>query len=165
MRLINRDDPREVAFFIVGGLCGALLLFLAVGLSVSLFTMEREQLVSGPLVLSSQWVEIKPDRPLQPLKQAQELVLVVDSSQVLSKNNSVDQVLLTDGSVVNPEIQFLDLDGNAFNAKVIKAPSPSRYENAIIGWSPGERSYAQVRIRSDKPIHLSRVVWHCWNGK
>ena len=165
MRIINRNEPREVAFFIIGGLCGALLLFLAVGLAVSLFTMESEQLVHGPLDLSSQWVQIRPDRPLQPLKEAQELILVVDSSQLLSTNNSIDQVLLRDGSVVNPEIQLLDLDGNAFNAKVIKAPTPSRYENAIIGMSPGERSYAQVRIRSDKPLHLSRVVWHCWNGK
>jgi hypothetical protein len=165
MQIINPREPKEVAFFIIGGVCAMVLLIVVIGLAVSIFTMNGEQLVSGPLQLSSQWVEISPSRPMEPRKQSQELVLVVDSSQRLNDDNSQQQVVLADGTFVNVDVQLVDRDGNVTEAKVVKAPTPSLYENAIIAWPAFEGSFASVRLRSDQPLHLAKIVWHCWRGK
>ena len=104
-----------------------------------------------------------------PVKQFQEIVLDVDPAEGLVKDNlHTDRMQLGSGEMVKPEIQLLDREGNVFTASVARYPVPSRYENGISGQIsnlPRDRTYTKLRIRSDNPVRLSRVVWHCWNGK
>lgn len=72
---------------------------------------------------------------------------------------------MADGTPLHVDVQLLDPDGNVVDLKPLKAPSPSLYENAIIGWAAEKRTYVKVRLKSDRPLRVSRVVWHCWIGK
>jgi hypothetical protein len=167
-QIINRREPLEVTFFIVGGICGAILLFLVGSFALDIYTMDSEQQVSGSLKVSSEWLEIIPDRPLNPSKGSQQLVLQVDEDQVLFEDRfHPDVIRLADGTNINPEIQLVDPDGNIFEATLYRSSRPSRYANAVLGSVSGldKRNYVKVRVRSDKPLNVSRIIWHCWRGK
>jgi hypothetical protein len=168
-RVINFDDWREVLLVSIAALCGALLLFF-VGANIYAFaTSDSEELVSGPVIVSAQWTEFVPQRPLQPRKQTQEIVLDVDPSEGLIEDNlHSDRMQLANGTVLHPQIQLVDSHGNVFDAEVSRYPVPSRYENGLSGSVsnlPKDREFTKVRVRSDFPVRLSRIVWHCHNGK
>jgi hypothetical protein len=168
-RAINLDDWREVSLFIVAGV-GALVLLVSVGALVYGFaTADSEQIVSGPVTLSSQWTEFVPQKPLQPLKQSQEIVLDVDPSEGLIEDNlHLERIQLSNGPLLRPQIQLVDSQGNVFEAEVSRYPVPSLYKNGISGYVsslPRDREFTRIRVRSDFPVRLSRIVWHCHNGK
>ena len=168
-RAINLDDKREVSLFIVAGV-GALALLVFVGGLIYWFaTSDSEQIVSGPVSLSSQWTEFVPQKPLRPLKQSQEIVLDVDPSEGLVEDNlHLERIQLSNGSLLLPQIQLVDSQGKVFDAEVSRYPVPSLYKNGISGYVsnlPRDREFTKVRVRSDSPVRLSRIVWHCHNGK
>jgi len=169
MRGINTEDRRQVAFFILGGVSGVIILLFIGYLIVSLALMNSEQQISGPMTISSNWTEITPERPIKPTKQFQEIVLDVNPSEGLVRDNlHAERMQLANGEIVKPEIQLIDQYGNVFVAEVGRYPVPSRYENGISGQIsnlPRDRIYTKLRVRSDNPLRLSRIVWHCWDGK
>ena len=166
---MNFNDSREVALFIVAGLCGVVLVLFVGGLVFSIATADSEQIVSGPVTLSTQWTEFVPQKPLRPTKQSHEIVLDVEPSEGLVEDNlHIERIQLANGVVLQPQIQLVDSDGNVFDAYVRRYPVPSRYQNGISGHVSGlpeGRSYSKVRVRSDSPVRLSRIVWHCHRGK
>jgi len=168
-RAINLDDKREVSLFIVAGVGAFALLVFVGGLIYWFATSDSEQIVSGPVSLSSQWTEFVPQKPLRPLKQSQEIVLDVDPSEGLVEDNlHLERIQLSNGSLLLPQIQLVDSQGKVFDAEVSRYPVPSLYKNGISGYVsnlPRDREFTKVRVRSDSPVRLSRIVWHCHNGK
>ena len=168
-RVINFDDWRELAVVIVGSVAALVLIVLVGGFVYGMLTSDSEQIVSGPVTLSTQWTEISPQRPLLPTKQTQEIVLDVDPSEGLVEDNlHLDKMQLSNGVVVHPQIQLVDSNGNIFEAQVSRYPVPSRYNNGLSGHVsnlPQDREFTKVRVRSDSPLRLSRIVWHCHRGK
>lgn len=164
--VINTQDPREVIFFIVAGSCGLVLLALVAWIVVGLVTSDSKRSLSGPLTLSSNWIEISPDKPIRPAKQYQDIVLYVDPVDSLVKDNlHWERIQTTGGAQLKPEVQLFDQTGNMFTASVVNSESNENSLVAQIPELPTDRTYNTLRLRSDKPIRLSRVVWHCWNGK
>ena len=168
-RAINVDDWREVAFFTFGGLCLLALALFGARLAFEIATTESEQIVSGPVTVSTKWLEFTPGKPLRPLKQTQEIVLDVEPSEGLIEDNShPERMQLSNGVLVHPEIELMDSQGNLFNAEVSRYPVPSLYKNGLSGYVadlPNDRTYTRVRVRSDYPVRLSKIVWHCQQGK
>ena len=168
-RIINLDDWREVSLFIFAGVGGLILLIIVGGFIYGLATSDSEQIVSGPMTVSAQWTEFVPRKPLRPMKQFQEIVLDVDPSEGLIEDNlHPDRMLLSNGVRLSPQIQLVDSQGNVFNAEVSRYPVPSLYENGLSGYFsnlPEDREFTKVRVRSDSPVRLSRIVWHCHQGK
>jgi hypothetical protein len=168
-RIINLDDWREVTLFVFGGLCGVVLLVFVGGLVFSIATSDSEEIVSGPVTLSSEWTEFVPRKPLRPLKQTQELVLDVEPSEGLVEDNlHPERMQLSNGVLLHPEIELVDAQGNCFNAVVSRYPVPSLYKNGLSGYVADlakDRTFTKVRVRSDFPVRLSRIVWHCQQGK
>jgi hypothetical protein len=166
---INWDDWREVALFTFAGICLVALLVFGTRLVYEIATTDSEQIVSGPVTLSPQWTEFVPVKPLRQAKQFQEIVLDVDASEGLVADNlHTDRMQLSNGAVLHPQIQIVDSQGNVFNAEVNRYPVPSLYQNGISGQFsrlPQDLTFAKVRVRSDSPVHLSRIVWHCHQGK
>ncbi|HKQ54028.1 MAG TPA: hypothetical protein VJT74_16750 [Pyrinomonadaceae bacterium] len=73
-------------------------------------------------------------------------------------------VRLKDGTIVKPEVQLVDQYGNVFDAGVQMAASPSDNNGSITGYVPRlprDRLYTKVRVRSDKPLKVSRIFWRC----
>ncbi|HZH32133.1 MAG TPA: hypothetical protein VEY11_15315 [Pyrinomonadaceae bacterium] len=156
----------ESAFIAVGWICGIILLFLIGSCAVALTTMHSDQQVSGEIMISSEWVTITPKERMEPRKQYQSLVL--DTAEPLLKvNHNPENIQFADGSAVRPEARIVDDHGKVYDLKMMRAPTPSMHENSIVdvGSLPDDRAYTQVRLRSERPLRLSRVLWHCYNGK
>jgi hypothetical protein len=134
---------------------------------LSLMTLDSEQEISGPVTISTEWTEFTPKEPLQPDKETQEVVL--NSAEPLVRNTALHDIRLADGTAVKPELQLIDQSGNVFVADdVDRYPTPSLYNEGIscsVTRLPQDRLYTKVRVRSDKTLKLSRIVWHCHTGK
>ena len=170
-RVINTDDWREVAFFGVGGICALVIVLCVTWLVIGIATSESDskQIVSGPVTLSAQWTEFAPPKSLRALKDSQEIVLDVDPSEGLVEDNlHLEQMRLSNGVLLHPQIQLVDSAGNILNASVNRYPVPSLYKNGLSGQLadlPQDRTFTKVRVRSDAPVRLSRIVWHCHQYK
>lgn len=158
-----------MSLFSVAGVGALVLLVLVGGFIYGFATSDSEEIVSGPVSLSSQWTEFIPGKPLRPLKQSQEIVLDVDPSEGLIEDNlHLKRIQLSNGLLLRPQIQLVDSQGNVFDAEVSRYPVPSLYKNGISGYVsslPQDREFTKIRVRSDSPVRLSRIVWHCHNGK
>ena len=168
-RIINLDDWREVSLFVVAGAGALLLLIIIGGVIYWLATSDSEQIVSGPVTLSAEWIEFVPRKPLRPLKDTQDIVLDVDPSEGLIEDNlHSDRMQLSSGVLLHPQIQLVDELGNVFNAEISRYPVPSRYKNGLSGYVsnlPKDREFTKVRVRSDSAVRLTKIVWHCHNNK
>jgi hypothetical protein len=168
-RVINLDDWREVSLFVVAGAGCLLLLLIVGGFIYGLATLDSEEIVSGPVTISAEWLEFIPREPLRPRKDTQEIVLDVDPSEGLIEDNSdPNRMQLSSGVLLRPQIQLVDELGNVFDAEVSRYPVPSAYKNGLSGSVsnlPKEREFTKVRVRSDSPVRLARIVWHCHNHK
>ena len=126
-----------------------------------LFNPYLDRDIAGPTTISSEWVEIVPKPPLRAERQIQYLMLdVADPFEPVYESWSLR---LKDGSLVQPQVQLIDESG-----KVYELTSPALDEKGIGFKSsnlPTDRAYRTVRIRSDKPVQLSRVYWRCYNQK
>ena len=168
-RAINWDDWREVALFAFAGICLVGLLLFGTRLVYEIATTDSEEIVSGPVTLTPQWTEFVPGKPLRQAKQFQEIVLDVEASEGLVEDNlHGERIQLANGVLLHPQIQIIDSQGNVFDAGVSRYPVPSLYKNGISGQFsrlPGDGMIAKVRVRSDSPVRLSRIVWHGHQGK
>lgn len=139
----------------------------------SCFRDSYEVKVSGPVAISSEWLEFKPDKPLKAEKDLQMILLELEPplkddfySQGTGSNRGKG-ILMPDGDVINPEIQVVDQYGNAFQlvysgarqtfSPVYDLPYPNKW--------PRDRQYTTVKIRSSKPIKCKAIYWFCESAK
>ena len=146
---------------LVGVLAIALVNLSMTGQIYRFFNPYLDREIAGPTTISSEWLEIVPEQRLRTERRIQYLVLdVADSFEPVYESWSLR---LKDGSLVQPKVQLIDQSG-----KVYDLTSPALDEKGIgFGNSdlPRDRAYPTVRIRSDKPIHLSRIYWRSYNQK
>jgi hypothetical protein len=175
--ILNEHLPKQKmsllkkVLIIFGVLCAIPLLLIGLFL-YSLTTLDSEQEVTEKITLDSEWIKITPKKPLKPEKQTQEIVLDVDPIEGLVRNNSdLEHIRLGNGAIVNPEIQIVDQYGNVYTSDdILRYPTPSLYGNGISCQFynprlPQDRVYTEVRVKCDKSLRLSRIVWHCHTGK
>ena len=143
----------------------------ASGASCSLYRMFRPFLdreLSGPTVITSQWTEITPTEPLRTCREHQEVVLDISGFEGQQLDLTNTGLKLPDGSVVLFDVQMIDERMNVFTANGETLSGP------LLGFSvhdeltrreslPKDRAYVKVRIRSNRPIHSSRILWRCYN--
>ena len=114
-------------------------------------------------------MEFSPEKPLVPSKQYQVILLEVDPAEALVVDNSnLERIQLGNGVLLKPEIQLVDSQGNVFVAEVYRSPVPSYLDDSIVGNVPNlpqDREYTKVRVRSNAPVHLVRIVWYCSKTK
>jgi hypothetical protein len=152
-----------------------LLAFLAL-LVLQLVDTSTEREISGPVTIGPEWQELRPAKSLKVQRRAQTVLLYpVDAKQSIERNfpqGSEWGLLLPDGTVVKPQLVAIDEYGNAFP---LDSPSFQQRTNAAgeAIWAmglaggqhnlPSDRTYPLIRIRSDKPLRLSKVSWYCWS--
>jgi len=71
-----------------------------------------------------------------------------------------------DGSLGMPEVQLVDRQGNIFPLHFLMVHHRDRTGSNVMGGAgfgspelPTDRSYGKVRVRSDKPIKCSKIIW------
>jgi hypothetical protein len=153
-------------FVLIAALFGVcVLLFGLFVLSAVMSHRDRE--ISGELVLSPEWVEVTPDKPLSFPKRSQGIVLYI-AEPLVPDNLDLTRPRLTDGTLIRPEVQLVEQDGSVADVELLRAPSPSMHHNSLGGHVrrlPEGRVYTKVRVRCDRPLRVSRIIWHSLDGK
>jgi len=188
----ERLPKRKMSLFkklliILGVLCcipGLLFALFIYGL----VTSETQRQISGPITISSDWVEITPEKAMKPSQQTQGVILGVSDAHTPytapydPNDKSWDQswaMRFPDGSLVRPEVQIVDEYGKVYDLKSPSFTHKDRtkgdatggmgftrsFDPSIDSNLPKDRVYRTVRIRSDTPIHCSRIIWECRTGK
>lgn len=128
--------------------------------------------VSGPVTIGDKWMEFNPEQPLKAEKTFQYVYLVLepplkdDLYQEGKEPNTGKGILMPDGEVINPEIEVIDQDGNAFNlvygGSIGLKPT---YHLASPKELPRDRVYTTIRIRSSREIKCKAIYWYCESSK
>ena len=124
-----------------------------------------DQVVATDVLVSSEWTEITPDSLMKVNRQIQSLVFVIDGYKH-DVSDKIWQIKLPDGTVVKPEVQIFDEYGNVYCLQ------DSGRSNNDINFTPEgtaefpkDKNYTKIRIRSDKPFQVSKVIWQNRNLK
>jgi len=123
-----------------------------------------DQDIAGPTTITSQWLEIAPKSPLRVERQRHMVVLELDKSIQTEPGGS--GLVLPDGSIVRPQIELFDKDGETYELN-----DPSLFlsnTGEILAYFSGsdlpkDKMYIKVRIRSDSPVRCNRVFWRNYN--
>jgi hypothetical protein len=124
--------------------------------------------IANNLGVSSEWIDITPQKPLTAKKDCNEIFLSIDG-YLYNHEKPFDQIKMPDGTVVKPEIQMVDQDGIAypmtFGCRVGNSLGFRGVPSTKRDRSVRNRVYMKVGIRSDKPVTLSKVSWVCSDMK
>lgn len=152
---------RKPRIFVGALITCSVILFCSCALYRKLYPiLDRE--IAGAISISSEWVEIIPESPLEPEREVQQVIIwFAQPYETVS-----DGIRFSDDTIV-PEVQLVDERGNVYNLRI------SSIGSSGIGlrccsetWNqslPKDRNYRAVRIRSERPINGSKVVWRCYN--
>ena len=148
-------------FVLVGALFGVCVLLFGLFAFVAARSQSDRE-ISGGLVLSPEWVEITPDEPLSFPKRSQGVTL--DVAEPLARDDlNWERVRLADGTLIRPELQLVERDGSVTDVELLRGHSNN--VGGYVGRLPGGRVYTKVRVRCDRPLRVSKIIWHSWNGK
>lgn len=84
-------------------------IFLAAGIYRSIFSPYLDEEISGPIIVSPEWLAISPKRPLRADRQVQ-YVMVNFSQSGQPEVNSLG-LRLPDGTLIIPEVELVDDSG------------------------------------------------------
>lgn len=152
---------------ILGVLSALFITGLVIYFIISIFRspyLDRD--IAGSITLSDQWLEIAPTDALKPERRIHEIVL--NFSEPLEPDYKVWGVRLKDGSVVIPEVQLIDQDGNTYKLTTSSLDRMGmsfsmRDDQSHREILPTDRTYRAVRIRCEKLLRCSSVIWRCYN--
>lgn len=130
--------------------------------------------ISGAIVLSQDWIEIKPKVPLRMNRPVQEVVLELDKTIRVNLDGGAFQLMLPDGSYAMPEVQLIDQKGTVYALSVPSAAKSSQGQIWLRGFGlgieasrnlPKDTVFSTVRLRSDKPVPCSNIAWRTYDPK
>jgi len=158
MRPINKALLAVVALFIV--LVVAFLLYRRTGPLPTL--TDRD--IAGATAITSQWLEIEPVPALKPAGKQSLVILELEGDYTPDFQSQM--LRFPDGSLGMPEVQLLDQQGNVFPLHFLMVHHRDRTGSNVMGGAgfgapelPTDRSYGKVRVRSDKPMKCSKIIW------
>jgi hypothetical protein len=139
------------------------VILLTVGALCQRSTPFLDLEIKGEVTLSPEWLEIKPNKPLKPTREFQQVVLGLAEPYV--GDFGAKGVRLPDGSVVTPQVQLVDENGNIFDLKYGGFRGRMNIYFSNFEQLPKDRNYRTVRIRSEKPIHCNKIFWSSYYSK
>jgi hypothetical protein len=157
------------ALIIGGGIFAGLviLVFLTyIGIIVYI-NWPSDRPIAKDVRVSQEWIEIQIDPPLKPSHRSQSVNLRIAEFQHDHNSNSSFDIRLPDGSVIAPEIELYEEDGNRF-AMRHGGFSSKIYEDIVFRLShdlPADRSFTKVRIRSEVPFACEQIYWRDYDPK
>ena len=157
-----RMNLRPKVFLLTGALC-SLLLTLSCSVYNKIYPdLDRD--ISGPVTITPEWFEITPKEPLKPEREVQNVIVWF---AIPYQTRHPPALVFQDGAAITPEVQLIDQHGNVFNLRASAAGSSGLGYRCCDGvfdkGLPKDRTYRTVRVRSDKPIQASKIVWRCYN--
>ena len=120
--------------------------------------------IAGSIAISSQWLEITPAPALKPSGKTSFVILELEGDY--TPDFQAQLLRFPDGSLGMPEVQLVDQQGNVFPLHFLMVHHRDRTGSNVMGGAgfgdpnlPTDRSYGKVRVRSDKPMGCSKIIW------
>src|SRR6476660_2781946 len=120
--------------------------------------------IAGATAITSQWLEIGPAPSLKPSSKQSLLILELEGDY--TPDFQANMLRLPDGTMGVPEVQLVDQQGHVFPLHFLMVHHRDRTGSSVMGGAgfgapdlPSDRSYGKVRVRSDKPIKCSKIIW------
>jgi len=156
--------PIQKALLVIFALCvvvvASLLLYRRMGPLPTL--TDRD--VAGSTAITSQWREITPVPALKPSGKTSLLILELDGDY--TPDLQAQMLRFPDGTLGMPDVQLVDQEGNVFPLNFLMVHHRDRTGSNVMGGAgfgapdlPIDRSYGKVRVRSDKPMKCSKIIW------
>ena len=124
----------------------------------------RDRDIAGSTAITSQWLDIKPAPVLKPSGKTSFVILELEGDY--TPDFQAQMLRFPDGTLGMPEVQLVDEQGNVFPLHFLMVHHRDRTGSKVMGGAgfgspdlPTDRSYAKVRVRSDKPMKCSRIIW------
>ena len=156
--------PIQKALLAIVALCvilvAALLLYRRMGPLLTL--TDRD--VAGSSAITSQWLEITPVPALKPSGKTSLVILELEGDY--TPDFPAQELRFPDGTLGMPDVQLVDQQGNIFPLHFLMVHHRDRTGSDVMGGAgfgapdlPTDRSYGKVRVRSDKPMKCSKIIW------
>ena len=120
--------------------------------------------IAGPTAITSQWFEIGPVPALKPSGKQSLVILELEGNY--TPDFQAHMLRFPDGSLGMPEVQLVDQQERVFPLHFLMVHHRDRTGSNVMGGVgfgvpdlPTDRSYGKVRVRSDKPIKCSKIIW------
>ena len=124
--------------------------------------------IAGATTVPSDWLEITLQEPLRAERVVQQVVLYVDKPVTHPRDSW--ELIFPDGSKVIPEVQLVDQDGKVYDlTEPTTVTKPGSRESFQRGFGarqlPSDKTYRTVRIRSDRPFKVLKIIWRCYDPR
>jgi hypothetical protein len=135
------------------------------GLEDWLINYRYTEIRNGPVALESEWQTFASTKPLEATRRKQSVLLEI---QPPVEPDMVTWTLrLPDGSHATLEVLLIGTDGREYPLKQRSFLGSTRYESKMLVCS-GEAfsrgtTFREVRLRSARPVTVTRIVWECSN--
>jgi hypothetical protein len=120
--------------------------------------------IAGATEITSQWLEIKPDPVLKPSSQMPLVILELEGDYAPDFDSQ--SLRYPDGTLGAPDVHLVDEQGNIFPLHFLMVHHWDRSGSSALGGAgfgasdlPRDRGYGKVRIRSEKPMKCSKIIW------
>jgi len=120
--------------------------------------------IAGATTITSHWLEIEPSPGLKPSSKLSLLILELEGDY--TPDFQANMLRFPDGNLGIPEVQLVDQQGHVFPLHFLMVHHRDRTGSNAMGGAgfgssdlPTDRSYSTVRIRSDKPMKCSKIIW------
>ncbi len=155
----------KVVLSVVGAI-GFVTVASVIGFIVAVYVTNRtfEHTLATNLNVSNEWIEISPEPLLQTRRMVSEIAIALPNYR---DDRRGFEIKLSDGRIINPEIELIDVSGNVLELGNIGFNYTGSYDLIVFtpkgGVPKGE--YKTLRIRSDEPFTLDRMFWRERNLK
>ena len=119
--------------------------------------------ITGATVITPEWLEITTPI-LKVVGKTPLVILELEGDYV--PDFGARKLRYPDGTFSAPEVQLVDEHGNVFPLYLLMAQHRDRTGSNTMGGAgfgsldlPRDRNYVKLRIRSEKPMKVSKIIW------
>ena len=156
--------PIHKGLLAIVALCVVLVMALLLYRRMGPLPTPTDRDIAGSTAITSQWFEIGPAPALKPSGKASVVILEIEGDY--TPDFQARMLRFPDGSLGMPEVQLVDQQGNVFPLHFLMVHHRDRTGSNVMGGAgfgspdlPTDRSYAKVRVRSDKAMKCSKIIW------
>ncbi len=156
--------PIQKALLIIFVLCVFVVVSILLYRRMGPLPTLTDRDVAGATAITSQWLEITPVPALKPAGKTSLLILELEGDY--TPDFQAQMLRFPDGTLGMPDVQLVDQQGNVFPLHFLMVHHRDRTGSNVMGGAgfgapdlPTDRSYGKVRVRSDKPMKCSKIIW------
>jgi hypothetical protein len=156
--------PNQKTLLALGALFLVLVAVLLVYRRMGPLPTLTDRDIAASTAITSQWLEIKTTPLLKPSGKTSLVILELEGDYTPDFQSQM--LRFPDGALGMPDVQLVDEQGNVFPLHFLMVHHRDRTGSNVMGGAgfgtpdlPVDRSYSEVRVRSDKPMKCSKVIW------